>query len=91
MQVVLSDEKTWSVPYFPCPYFPKAKRAKAETKRANTAEQRAQVAFSDGEQQGKQNKALEIARNLLAKGVDPALVADTTGLSIEELTTLSKK
>ena len=69
-----------------------AKRANAEAKRANTAEQRAQVAFSDGEQQGiqtgEQQKTLEIARNLLAKGLVPALVADTTGLSMDELATL---
>jgi len=67
-------------------------RAKAEALRANVAEQRAQVAFSDGEQQGiqtgEQNKTFEIARNMLAKGLEPALVADTTGLSMDELATL---
>ena len=59
-----------------------------EAKRANAAEQRAQVAFSEGEQQGRLTEKQEIARNLLAKGLDPVLVADTTGLSIDELATL---
>ena len=31
----------------------------------------------------------QIARNLLAKGIDPAIVAETTGLSPAELTTFS--
>ena len=38
-----------------------------------------------GIQTGEQQKTLEIARNLLAKGLDPALVADATGISIDEL------
>ncbi len=32
-----------------------------------------------------QTKALEIARNLLAKGIDSATVAETTGISAEDL------
>lgn len=59
-------------------------QAQAEVKRANAAEERAQVAFSDGEKK----KTLEVARNMLAKGLDSALVADITGLSIDELATL---
>jgi len=36
--------------------------------------------------QGKlRNQTLEIARNLLAKGIDPAIVAETTGLSPADL------
>jgi predicted transposase/invertase (TIGR01784 family) len=38
----------------------------------------------DGLQQGKR----EIARSLLAKGLDHAFVAETTGLTIEELAQL---
>jgi len=55
---------------------------KETEQRATAAEQQAETAFEEGEQ----NKALEIARNLLAKGIDPAIVAETTGLSINELT-----
>ncbi len=36
-------------------------------------------------EQGQQIKALEIARNLLAKGIDPATVAETTGISVDDL------
>jgi len=56
-------------------------RAEAEAKRANAAEQRAQIAFSDGEQK----KALETAGKMLAKGFDLAEIAELTGLSIDEL------
>ncbi len=65
-------------------------RTNAEAKRANAAEQRAQVAFSEGEQQGKQEKALETARKMLAKGFDLADIAELTDLSIDELVMLSK-
>jgi hypothetical protein len=41
-------------------------------------------------EQGRQQKALEIARNLLAEGIDPAIVAKTTKLSPKELATLSQ-
>ena len=63
-----------------------AKRANTEAERANTAEQRAQVAFSEG----KQEKALETARKMLAKGFDQADIAELTDLSIDELAMLSK-
>lgn len=52
-------------------------RADAEAQRANTA-------YEDGRLAEKQ----EIARNLLAKGLDASLVAQTTGLSFEELVAL---
>jgi len=52
--------------------------------RANAEAQRAEIAFEDGEQ----NKALEIAQNLLAKGIDPTIVAETTGLSEKELASI---
>ncbi|RKZ44158.1 MAG: hypothetical protein DRQ41_03525 [Gammaproteobacteria bacterium] len=41
--------------------------------------------FEQGHKQGR----LETARNLLAKGIEPMVVAETTGLSSEELATLS--
>jgi hypothetical protein len=40
----------------------------------------------EGRQEGEQEKAKAIARNLLAEGLDPALIAKTTGLTIEEVT-----
>jgi predicted transposase/invertase (TIGR01784 family) len=61
-----------------------AQRANAEAKRADAAEQRAQTAFSNGEQK----KALETARQMLADGLDSAIVIKYTGLSIDELATI---
>jgi predicted transposase/invertase (TIGR01784 family) len=40
-------------------------------------------------EKGQQQKALEIARGLLAEGFEPAIVAKTTGLSLDDLATLS--
>ncbi|EDN64972.1 hypothetical protein BGP_6634 [Beggiatoa sp. PS] len=45
----------------------------------------------EGLKEGQQQKALEIARSLLAEGLDPAIVAKTTGLSIDDLVALSSK
>jgi len=59
-------------------------RADAETQRANIAEQRAETAFEEGQLAEKQ----EIARNLLAKGLEATIVAETTGLSVAELAIL---
>lgn len=39
-------------------------------------------------EKGEQNKAQEIARNLLAEGLDPGIVAKTTGISPDDLATL---
>ena len=61
-----------------------ANRANAEAKRANVAEQRAQVALKEGEQK----KALETARQMLADGLDFALITKYTGISAEELATM---
>jgi hypothetical protein len=35
------------------------------------------------EQRGKQNASLEIAQNLLHKGLDPSLIAETTGVDLQ--------
>jgi len=55
----------------------------------NVAEQRATVAFDEGVEQRLQNGRLaekqEIARNMLAAGIEPAIVAKTTGLSPDDL------
>jgi hypothetical protein len=45
--------------------------------------------LKEGLEQGQQQKALEIARSLLAEGLDPAIVAKTTGLSSDDLANLS--
>ncbi len=50
----------------------------------NVAEQRAEVAFSEGEQ----NKAIETARAMLANGLDVDIVMKCTGLSALELADL---
>jgi len=67
-------------------------RANAETQRANAEAQRANTAYEDGEQNGEQKGRLaekqEIARNLLAKGLDTTLVIQTTGLTKDELVAL---
>jgi len=57
-----------------------------EAERANAAEQRAEVAFEEGEQK----KAIETARKMLAKGYDLSEIAELTSLSTTELATLSK-
>ncbi|EDN65030.1 hypothetical protein BGP_6178 [Beggiatoa sp. PS] len=49
------------------------------------------VGKKEGLKEGQQQKALEIARSLLAKGIEPPIVAETTGLSPNELATLSPK
>jgi Uma2 family endonuclease len=56
-----------------------------EAQRADAEAQRANVAFDEGLQKGEQNKALEIAHNMLAAGIEPAIVAQTTGFSLDEL------
>jgi Uma2 family endonuclease len=63
-------------------------KAQAEAQRANAAEQRAQVALKEGEQKGRLTEKQEIARNLLAEGLSPTIIAKTTGLSLDELATL---
>ncbi|TGO02424.1 hypothetical protein PN36_25410 [Candidatus Thiomargarita nelsonii] len=49
-----------------------------------------ETARTDGLQEGKTEKAKAIARNMLAKGLDIALIVETTGLSEEELMAASK-
>jgi len=46
--------------------------------------------LQQGLQKGKTEKAKAIALNLLAKGLDIALIVETTGLSEEELMAASK-
>ncbi|MEM7494752.1 MAG: Rpn family recombination-promoting nuclease/putative transposase [Myxococcota bacterium] len=45
----------------------------------------------EGKREGELNKAMEIARNLLAKGLPIATIAEATGLSRSKLATLRKK
>ena len=46
------------------------------------------AAFEKGKKEGEQNKALEVARKLLAEGLDPTIVVKTTGISLDDLATL---
>jgi len=41
-----------------------------------------------GLEQGEKRKAVEIAKNLLKKGLDTEMIADITGLEIKELMSL---
>ncbi|TGO01978.1 hypothetical protein PN36_32770, partial [Candidatus Thiomargarita nelsonii] len=41
-----------------------------------------------GEKKGRFAEKQEIARNMLAKGIEPAIVVETTGLSSADLTAL---
>ena len=50
-----------------------------------TAEERAQVAFSEGEQK----KAFEAAHKMLADGLDSAIIFKYTGISAEVLSTIT--
>jgi hypothetical protein len=59
-------------------------RANVEAQRAKMAEQRAKTAYEEGER----NKALEIARNMLAKGLDATFIAQITDLSFDEIAAL---
>ena len=45
--------------------------------------------FEGGLEQGRKAREIEIARSMLAQGVDVALVAEVTGLSPEEIADLS--
>jgi len=46
---------------------------------------RCEEAWEDGCEEGQQEKTLEIARNLLAKGSTPEFVRDITGLDLETI------
>lgn len=47
--------------------------------------------FEEGIKEGIQNKTYEIAKNLLSKNIDINMVADVTGLSLEELNKIIEK
>ena len=51
----------------------------------------AEEEFAKGEAEGETKKALAVARAMLAKGMDDALVSEVTGLSIEEVERLRKE
>jgi len=42
-----------------------------------------------GKNEGRQEEKQAIARSMLAKGLEPAMIADVTGLPIEEIRALS--
>ncbi|EDN65559.1 conserved hypothetical protein [Beggiatoa sp. PS] len=47
--------------------------------------------FEKGKKEGRLAEKREIAQNMLAKGIEPAIVSETTGISSDDLTTLSPK
>ncbi|TGN99789.1 hypothetical protein PN36_33460, partial [Candidatus Thiomargarita nelsonii] len=47
-----------------------------------------QAAYDKGEKKGRFAEKQEIARNMLAKGIEPAIVAETTGRTEADLTAL---
>ena len=51
--------------------------------------------FDDGKaagiKVGKQEKAIEAARNLLVKGINPEIIAECTGLPLEEVQKLAEE
>jgi hypothetical protein len=54
-------------------------------------ERKAYTAREEGRQEGEKNKALEIARNLLKKGLTPKEAAEMTGLTEEEIQKLREE
>ncbi len=48
-----------------------------------------QEVLGQGLEQGRKTREIEIARSMLARGVDVALIAEVTGLSPEEIADLS--
>jgi pentatricopeptide repeat protein len=50
---------------------------------------RRKAAFAEGLSKGETEKAFEIARNMLAEGILPDIVAKTSGLSMDEINALS--
>jgi predicted transposase/invertase (TIGR01784 family) len=59
-----------------------------ELAEAKGIEQGKKVGIELGKQEGEQTKALEIARNMLNNGLDVSLVAQLTGLTIEQVRVL---
>ena len=47
--------------------------------------------YDDGKADGARAKTIEIAKNILKKGVSIDLVSESTGLSVEELEELNKE
>jgi predicted transposase/invertase (TIGR01784 family) len=44
-----------------------------------------------GEEKGKQEGKIEMAKNLLANGVSPEIIAKSSGLSVDDIHALIKK
>ena len=45
----------------------------------------------EGRAEGERNKALEAARNLLANGVSPEIIAKSVGMALEEVLALREE
>lgn len=63
---------------------------KQEQKMALTLDIKQDLRYQQGERQGEIQKALEIASQMIKKGLDKNLIAETTGLSLSEIEKLGK-
>ena len=54
-------------------------------------EQGIEQGLEQGREEGRAVEKLELARNMLTEGLDPAIVAKISGLSVEELQNLTRK
>lgn len=79
------DEKTW------IEYETRKKAIQDELSAAREAEIRQQKAREEGLVEGERQKALEVAKNLLALDVTVDVIVKATGLSAEEIEQLKKQ
>ena len=63
-------------------------RRKAEHDRISGLNHARREGRDEGWQEGRQEKTLEIAKNFKANGVDIKIIAQSTGLSLEEINNL---
>jgi flagellar biosynthesis/type III secretory pathway protein FliH len=59
----------------------------AEGKAEGLAEGEAK-GLAEGEAKGEQKKAVEMAKNLLSRGVSPDIIAESSGLSLDKINSL---
>ena len=59
--------------------------------RAKLMEDTEEIALEEKCEKGKAERSIEIAKNLLLKDIDVNIIADSTGLTIEEIAELKAK
>ena len=55
------------------------------------AKEEREEALEEGREEGEQKKALETAKNFLENKIDPNLIAECTGLTLEQVLALQKE